>query len=242
MRGAAVLLERPGEPLPDVGVAGKLESRRHHADDRERLRVERHCLADDRGVAVEPLPPEPVADRDHRIAGVERRGRHAGTQDRLHADDGKEVRAGFDRVDAHRIAAGFGEVQLRIPPRGRIVEHLRQAAIVHEIHGRQALVIQRLAVIGFPHHRQTIGCLIRQGPQHDAVEQREYGGRRADTEPEREHRGDGEARAAKQQTPAKPDVLEKLIHGVGLDGMIRAMVVQATADVEGSKNHEPAGR
>ena len=63
------------ERQPDSAVAfGYVESRRHHADDRERLASDAHRAADDIGCAAEPALPEAVTqdgDLPTNIDGLE---------------------------------------------------------------------------------------------------------------------------------------------------------------------------
>ena len=77
MRAAAVLREIPLQALPHVRVVGIVEPRRHHAAHRVNDGAERDRLADDGGIAVEPLAPETMADDRQAIARIE--GRRPGT-------------------------------------------------------------------------------------------------------------------------------------------------------------------
>ena len=127
----------------------------------------------------------------------------------------EEVAARLDRVDAQRILPRLGDVDLRIPPAGGVLEDMGQAAIVVERHRRDALVRQRLADVGVPHHREAIRVGIRQRPQHDPIEHREDGGGGADAERQRQHGRNGESRRAAQQPEAEADILQQSIHARG---------------------------
>ena len=212
VRAAAVLRQIPGEPLPQVGLARKLKACRHDAGHRERLAVHGDDPSDDRRIRVEALAPQPVADHRQRFAREERRGGEARPQNRLDADDREEIRARFDGGDAHRLAARLGEIHLRIPPRRRVVEHLRQGAVIHEIDGREPFVREALRIIRLPDHGELIRIRVGKRPEHDAIEYREHGGRRADAERQRQHRRNREPGTSPQQAPAEPDVVNERVH------------------------------
>ena len=108
------------------------------------------------GSRVEPIAPEPMTDDRDGVARIERVGRESGSEHGTDADDLEEVAAGLNRIDPQRIVSGFGQVELRIPPRRRIVEHLREVAIVAEVHRRNPLVREALGVVRFPDHREPI--------------------------------------------------------------------------------------
>src|SRR5262245_9190850 len=62
------LVRTKGYRKPELLVAtGELEMRRHHADDRIRLRVERQALPDDPGVAIEAPLPQAMTEHDHAL-------------------------------------------------------------------------------------------------------------------------------------------------------------------------------
>ena len=153
-----------------------------------------------------------MADHGDALARVRRRRRESCAEDRLHAEDGEEVRRRLHRVDAQRFVARFGQRQLRIPPRRRIVEDVRERAVVAEIHGRDALVRETLRVVYFPHHRQAVGIGVGQRAQHHAIEHAVDRRRRADAERQREQRRRGKSRRALQLTQPEPHVLQEGVH------------------------------
>ena len=72
------------ERRPDLGVLGEREDGGHHADDGVRRAVEHQRAARHRGIGVEPLLPEPVADeRDARALGAVLLFRETSPADRL---------------------------------------------------------------------------------------------------------------------------------------------------------------
>src|SRR4029079_1063505 len=72
MRAAAVLVEVPLQPQPDIDIVWKVESRRHYAGNRVLAVVDVKHSADDLRVGVVVLSPQPVADHGNRVARVER--------------------------------------------------------------------------------------------------------------------------------------------------------------------------
>jgi hypothetical protein len=70
--------------------------------------------------------------------------------------------------------------------------------------------------------------VIGQGPQHDAVDDAEHGGRRAKTEGNRENSGGGKARRATHQTDAIESVLPR--HGKPGDSTCVARVFDHPRD------------
>src|SRR3982750_2720790 len=73
----AVLLEAPVQSLPDVRSVGKIEARRHHADDEMVRPVEADRSADDRAIGVVAATPEAIADHGLEVA-VDAEARVAG--------------------------------------------------------------------------------------------------------------------------------------------------------------------
>ena len=183
--------------VPDVGVVRILESLRHHADDGEQRTVER-----DRSCRRSTGSP-PNRSRHSRwlmtairLARVDRRLRE--TRRRAPAAR-RAPQKKFGVVSTALTRSGSCPVSVSVScgyhHAGGVLEDLRQAAIVDEVDRRDPLVRQPLAVVRLPHHRQAIGVGIRQRPQHDAIEHAEDRGGRADAERQRQHGGNGEARA-----------------------------------------------
>ena len=118
MRRAHVLAHVPAEPLPDVDVARIVKPIRHHAEDGVGLAIERQPLADDRGIGVIARAPQSRADDRDRIRGKQMPVlREAGAELRRDAEDGKQIRTGFNGLHANRIEAGIHQVDIRTPPR-----------------------------------------------------------------------------------------------------------------------------
>ena len=90
----------------------------------------------------------------------------------------------LNRVKARcqELSAGFGQVDLWIPPARGVLEHVVERAVIDEVHRRQPLVRQAFRRVRLPDHRQAIGIRIRERPQHDAIEDGEDGSRCADAE------------------------------------------------------------
>src|SRR6185436_16424737 len=124
MRTAAVLEEIPLQTLPYVRVVGIVEPRRHHPAHRVDDGAERDRLADDGGIAVEPLAPETMADDRQAIARIEGGDREPRADEWLDPNDAEEVAARLDRVDPNRILPRLGDVHLRIPPARSVLEDM----------------------------------------------------------------------------------------------------------------------
>src|SRR5581483_12350064 len=103
----------------------------------------------DRRIGPEARSPEPIADDRLELLDEHRRGRKAGADFRRDAENGEKVARDLDGFHANRIAVRLGEVDDRLPPRGAVLEHLRKAAIVHEVDRRNRLVLNRALTVGF---------------------------------------------------------------------------------------------
>src|SRR5689334_7381274 len=95
---------------------------------------------------------------------------------RLHAEHREQIFRRLDRVDADRLAAVIGEIDLRTPPGGDVGEDARETAIVDEVHGRDRLMLERLRVIDLPQRDESIGLRVWEWSQHDAAEETEHAG------------------------------------------------------------------
>ena len=193
VRAAAVLRQIPVQPQPHVDIVGKREARRHHAgnDVAAVLQVER--LADDGRIAGVTAPPEPIADDRNVVARVERAiPRKSRAHFRRHAEQLKQIRARFDRADAHRVHPRIGERELGAPPGRRIREHRGDAAVIHEVHRRETLSRQRLLGIRLPQRDELLRLPEGQRPEKHRIGDAEDCGRGARAEAERDDHDGGE--------------------------------------------------
>ena len=202
-----MLREIPLQPQPDVHVVGEVEPGRHDAGDRILAVVHFEQPADDRGVGVEALAPEAIADDRDLLARVERSAlREAGPELRRHAENLEQVGAGLDGADAHRIRSGAIETGLGTPPRGRVGEDPVEGAVIHEVHGRQPFLRQRLLGVGLPDGDEPIGLPIGERLEQDGVDDAEDRGRGAGAEAQRGNRQRGERRRAAKLAPGEPEI------------------------------------
>ena len=209
MRAAAVLSHVPREPLPDVGVAREPETLRHHAQNRVRNAAQHDRRPDDRWIAVEPIAPKAMTDHGDRISVVQRLGWESGAQGRLDSDHLKEICARLDSAQAQRLTAGLGEIDLRVPPRSRGVEDLRQRPVVAEVDRREPLVKKRPRPVGLPQHREPIRLRIWQRPENHLVQDAEYRGRDARPQPQGQDSRRREPGRPAEQPPPEAQVLEE---------------------------------
>src|SRR5690242_16718344 len=107
--------------------------------------------------------------------------REALSEKRPDAQDSKEILGRLDGVHANWFAAVVSQVDLRPPPRRRVLEHV-QPPIVDEVHRRDRLVLERLAVIDFPERDEPLRIHIWKGAKHDAAKQTENAGGRTGPE------------------------------------------------------------
>ena len=210
VRGAAVLREIPHQPLPDIRVARKVKPWRHHAGHLIVVVVHAKELADDRAIALEPRPPEPMADEHEPIARIEGpvAGNPAPSTGRTPITDWKfpltsmvVTRTG-SCCSSRSVTSGRHQAAASL-------NTWRQRAIVHEVDGRDRLVFEALLVVRFPEHHEPVGFLVRQRPQDDAVDDAEDRGGRPDPERERDDRRNREARGPQQVAGPKRRSLRK---------------------------------
>ena len=64
-------------------------------------------------------------------------------------------------------------------------------------------MLQPFFAIRIPDGDQSAGIAIRERPEHDAFEEAEHAGGRADAEPQGKDGGDGEARAANEASKSE---------------------------------------
>ena len=101
---AIVIVER--ERHDDVGTGRPPEMRRQHADDFERVAVERDRAADDRRIGAEAPPPQRIAEQDDAVAADGfLLGAEIAAERRRHADHAEERRRDLERAHALGLAA-----------------------------------------------------------------------------------------------------------------------------------------
>jgi hypothetical protein len=147
---------------PDLGALGEREAGGRHPDDRVRLAVELHGLADGRGIAREPGAPELVAeDGDLGVPGLVFARREAAAEGRLHAQAVEEGRADLRAFQARRLAAPGQGHSVAIED-GERFERARLRLNVQEVLRR--IDAGRLALPGHGQAHQAFGLLERQRP------------------------------------------------------------------------------
>ena len=210
---AAVLLgvESLRQPQPVHVLVGWTLS--EHAHDRVRLLVDADRLAHDRGVAAEPLLPEPM--RQHH--GVVAPGRPflfdegASKRERVPvAEHGEEARGRGARLDPLGTAVDR-EVHVASVPGVQVLEHRGAALPVDEVGLRHALAP---AFEVRPHHHQALRVAIRQRREPGRVDHAEHRGRRADAERQRQDGDQSGAGIAAQEPKPEARVTQDLGHAL----------------------------
>ena len=202
----------PAQSLPDVRVAGKLETCRKDAGDLVLVVVQPDQLADDSPIAVEARLPETMADQHDALAGVQDAFRETGPENRAHAEHRREVPADLDRVDTHRPRRVVVKGDLGTPPGSRVAERLAQRAIVHEVHRRHRLVIEPALTVHLPERDEAVGSGVRQRIEHDTAHEAEDRSGRTHTDGEGQDSRHQEARRSKQRPDAVPDIPQQIGH------------------------------
>src|SRR5262245_1201989 len=96
----------------------------------------------------------------------------------------EQILSRLDRRNTHWVARVVDEVELRAPPRRRVLEHPSEQSVVGEVHRRDRLVVEGFLAIGIPEHHEPIGLVIRERSKHHPLEEAEDGGGRANAKTE----------------------------------------------------------
>ena len=175
------------------GLDGKLETLRHHPDDRVRTAIQHHDAAYDVIGAIETALPKSITQDNFETAGSATRllisARKAATKHRL---DAKHV----EKLSAHLFSAyalGFLFVNQR-KTAVLINRHARKAAVlvakiekVGVAHRGESWRRYGLGQIDAAHGREFLRSREWQRLQKDGVDHAKDGGVRTDPEREREH-------------------------------------------------------
>jgi hypothetical protein len=137
-----------------------LEATRHHSDDGVRVPVQRDLTADDRAVAAEAPPPQPVADDRHlRAGGHVLGGEQVAPERRLHAQHAEVARAHALTVES----LGLGRPSHRRLPGPHHGERVEGAAPLDQLAVRAERDVQAGAVgAPVPDRHDPAGVRVRQ--------------------------------------------------------------------------------
>lgn len=156
------------------------ESPGRHTHDGERRAIQRHGLADDRGIAAKAALPEPMTQDGDRRRLLVLFGEKAAADDRFRSEQGEVVARNRLHRDWLRLAPG-APVHLREGERRHAGEHLVLLAkvLVVEVRERQ---VARIALVRREDRREPRGFRDRNGTQQQDVDEAEDRGVGANAE------------------------------------------------------------
>ena len=196
---------------PDVRVERKLHPRRHHADDRGRLRVHANRPADNRAISTVAALPDRVAQQhDRGSAGSIVFGRKFTSDRGVRADEREAVPGDVDAVILVGLALVGAEIHRAHLHQRYPGKRAGRATPILEI-GLRDPKGATLRVTGVDHH-DAIGIIERQGPQQHGIDEGEHGAGGADAEGERRHRGQRESAIPDEATGRELEILQNGCH------------------------------
>jgi hypothetical protein len=186
----------------------RLERRRHHAGDRERLIVHRDDPADCRRIGIESPPPQTVA-QDHHPPAVRRvfvRSEVA-AQDGAYAERPKEIRRHTHAANPLRLAVGDERGRPRSDERD-LFEAV--AAIAPVEIGRVSDVACGSIRTAIADQGEPLRRRVRERPQQHGIHDAEDRGVGADAKRERDERDPRERRSLPEQPRRIPDIAAEI--------------------------------
>ena len=188
------LLRAEGDGHPQlILAAGKIETGRHHADDRVALAVQVEGLAGYLRVGAEAALPQAVAHDDHATgSGPVLFGQERAAQLRLDAQQGKEVGRDALAVNPLRLADAR-QVKALVGGRRHAFKDLVLITPVYVVSHRGRVARVSASGVVLPDHHEPFGVSIRQGAQQHRVDDTEDGAVRADPQGQSDHGDGGEA-------------------------------------------------
>ena len=187
----------------------KLETARHHADDRVRFAIENDDRAEDIRIAVITVQPQGIADDSGRLAGILLLCGEDAAEHGCNAECGKD--AGGEPAGADLLrscAAGELVVGGRVPTKGG--EGPGCARVGFDLTGSDPNFQAGSQVIS--QQNEAVGIPERKRPQQDTFDQREDRGGCADTEGQGEDHGQGEAGCLAQLATGGAEILCQCVH------------------------------
>ena len=184
----------------------KLKIRGHHADNRERLGVERYRLTDNIRLPAKPALPKSVAEHGRRsfVGSIVVR-RERATKDRIDSQHSEELRSGklhgqfFGFACSREIDALIRECSHALETRALIaptaIVRARGRVLVTPVRGH------------FPQHHDAIGVAVGQWTQQQLVHDREDSRVRTDAQRKRNHGNRGEGFVFREHARAVTRVL-----------------------------------
>ena len=208
--GRIHLKRRPELRRLGAAIVGRQdESRRHDADDLERVAVDENGSPDDRCIRrVAPMPegvPEHDQSRTIRqvLLGGERSADH-----RRDAKRRERVRADTSDGDAFGLLIA-GEVHLTFTPRGHLLQRPAALPIVHDLALGDPGFVERRPLA--PDHHRAVRLGPWQGLEEHRVEDAEDRGIGANPERERQDGNRGESRIPEERPRPESKVLPECL-------------------------------
>ena len=201
-----------GDPKRRHHLARQRESFGQHADDLERLSVERHRPSDDRWILpITPRPGAVVEDRRSRPARCVVSGFEEPAVQRPRAEHRQQVRGHADRPDAFRFAVA-SQVEVRAK-RDRDVLESRMTRLDVEVLGRREPVFRDVeSRRSVPEDREPVGILIGQRSEQQRTGDAEDRAVGADADRDRQDRDSSQPRGPQKRANGIAEVLEQRRH------------------------------
>jgi hypothetical protein len=210
-RPSIVLRRVPPERAPHLGLPRITEPGGSDADDDVLPSIEKNGAAHKASIGAVSTLPQVVADDHHRLGAIAILARcECPSFDGIDPEHGEEVVGHVGGRDALRFPIVPGEVDIRVPPAGDVLEGRELFPEIRELDGRDVAIGLSLSVVHLAEGDETIGIGVRQGPQEQRVDgayDRDGG---ADAESERERRGHRETGALSEESEAESEVAGKL--------------------------------
>jgi hypothetical protein len=206
------------------------ERRRHDADDRVRLAIERDRLPDRAGAsAVAPLPQRPTDQRDVAARPILRR-RDRASERRIDAQQRKEAGRNPRAHDPLGIA-GSRQLERHVEEGPDGLKRLLLPLEVEQVWWGEGRAIEAGAGRALVEGDELLGRGEAQRPDQQRVDQAEHGRVGADAERQNEHHHDGKAGRACQAAGGVAKVVEEAGHGMARDSGLGARTSAAESPV-----------